>query len=802
MNPDFLNQSPREQMMERMGLQPHLMGLESHYGGGGNNNSGGGGKNKKTLTPAQKRFKEREAKGLDGFTGLSKVTKSEREKGVTSLTKYRDHQKKTIQEAARVRNEAFKAKRDLKKDPLNTDAQVAKDNAMYGNTFPSGGLTISAEGVAQAEANKKAAREEATRKSTFNPNRLSFDSNAALNYAKGLNAFSVANMVAPGQNLGSWYNTGSDPTKSFRQVMGDEWSMRQRTQGAGKGGWNPIRGMPGYGTVKNILTGKKWNTPHEGGFATGPTEANRRVFNNLTKAHIAASLFKEGKTGSITDQIANETIGRFNPYAGTAGTDKFSTEAAKARERGSLLSIGGFKVPEFGLSEYMGINTADRAPKNVQVASTDSGGLNIGSVTNTADKSQSTNNRLERSIWSKAKGIADFAFNDRTDLDNLGKGFFGKGIVTPQDVKSDFKTSVKKIGLPETLALGIENVRDYNRIKDADNKALAFAQNVNADQFAKTLSFADDSKVVQKVGENLGTLFNQKNVNLPSDFKAQIRDTIEGAQNVTGSIEQGKVHNRFLMKNRVDEINNVLANINQNPKLSTLSKVAGQFDPATNPNAANMTNLQKIAAGFNPESPNVKALSATDRGIVGSGGNLLIGGKLSDIYRQATGNIKGGVNAGIPKGQTGLSNTDMFNVATSAIKNINTPGTLSAKQADSIKTTIKGGVTPSSLIRGVLPKFTRSGGGGSRPIGSIGGSASLPSIAAQALQDQQQPVEELLLPTNADRPNLQDIQQQAYNQQMSIYGAPNYMAQFQPVQRVRPLRRRQYFNRDYFTQFA
>jgi hypothetical protein len=353
----------------------------------------------------------------------------------------------------------------------------------------------------------------------------------------------------------------------------------------------------------------------------------------------------------------------------------------------------------------------------------------------------------------------------------------------------------------ETLALGIENVRDYNRIKDADNKALAFAENVNADQFAKTLSFAEDSKAVQKAGENLGTFFNQKNVTLPSDFKAQIKNVVKGIQEETGGIEQGKVNNRFMMKNRVDEINNLLANVNQNPNLSTLSKIGGQFDPATNPNAANMTNLQKIAAGFDSKSPNALALSASDRGITGSGGNLLIGGKLSDIYRQATGNIEGGVNAGIPKGQVGLSNADMFNVATSAIKNINTPGTLSAKQADSIQRTIEGGVTPRSLIKGVLPRFGRSSGG--TPVSQVRSGGGIPSIAAQILQDQQQPVEELLpLPTNADLPNLQDMQQQAYNQQMSIYGAPNYMAQFQPVQRVRPLRRRQYFNRDYFTQFA
>ena len=35
----------------------------------------------------------------------------------------------------------------------------------------------------------------------------------------------------------------------------------------------------------------------------------------------------------------------------------------------------------------------------------------------------------------------------------------------------------------------------------------------------------------------------------------------------------------------------------------------------------------RLKAGFDPSSPNALALSATDRGIEGSAGNLLIGGK-------------------------------------------------------------------------------------------------------------------------------------------------------------------------------
>ena len=100
----------------------------------------------------------------------------------------------------------------------------------------------------------------------------------------------------------------------------------------------------------------------------------------------------------------------------------------------------------------------------------------------------------------------------------------------------------------------------------------------------------------------------------------------------------------------------------------------------------------------------------------------------------------------------------------------------------------------------MIPKIGGSSGG--TPVSQVRSGGSLPSVAEALQQQQQQAYEELPLPTNADLPNLQDIQQQAYNQQMRIYGAPNYMAQFRPMQRMRPLKRRQYFNRDYFTQFA
>lgn len=74
-----------------------------------------------------------------------------------------------------------------------------------------------------------------------------------------------------------YLNIGSTAEKSkwgLIDMVKDEIDQAQRTGGAGKGGWNPVRGMPGYGTAKKLLTGQD----NPGGFGSGPTEAGRRFF--------------------------------------------------------------------------------------------------------------------------------------------------------------------------------------------------------------------------------------------------------------------------------------------------------------------------------------------------------------------------------------------------------------------------------------------------------------------------------------------------------------------------------------------
>ena len=120
--------------------------------------------------------------------------------------------------------------------------------------------------------------------------------------AKAFQGLTIANMVSPGGDLGSWYNQGRVSEPKFS--LSNEWANRQRTQGVDKGWNNVFRGMPGYGTVKNIVTGKPWNTPHPGGFESGPTQGARWGIENLgLKALVAKNLWTGGSEDGLATQI-------------------------------------------------------------------------------------------------------------------------------------------------------------------------------------------------------------------------------------------------------------------------------------------------------------------------------------------------------------------------------------------------------------------------------------------------------------------------------------------------------------------
>jgi len=132
-----------------------------------------------------------------------------------------------------------------------------------------------------------------------------------------------------GSGVTNWWNKGMKPNEgkmSWKDLISDDWNQRQRTGGAGKGSWNPFRGMPGYGTVKNFLTGKPGNEI-AGGFQTGPTPLIRQsVLRGAgllmnPKAAILAALMKptalaDGTLTGVTNGM--ESMNLQNPTNGNA----------------------------------------------------------------------------------------------------------------------------------------------------------------------------------------------------------------------------------------------------------------------------------------------------------------------------------------------------------------------------------------------------------------------------------------------------------------------------------------------------
>ena len=106
----------------------------------------------------------------------------------------------------------------------------------------------------------------------------------------------------------NWFNRGAKPNEgamSWIDLLKDDWKQRQFTKGPGKGGWNPFRGMPGYGSIKNFLTGTPGNEI-AGGFQTGPTPLIRQSILRGAgllmnpKAAILAALMKPTALGDGT----------------------------------------------------------------------------------------------------------------------------------------------------------------------------------------------------------------------------------------------------------------------------------------------------------------------------------------------------------------------------------------------------------------------------------------------------------------------------------------------------------------------
>ena len=710
----------------------------------------------------QQRFKKRVSEGKSGLTGGKKGSGLAGSPGST-ISNYRNQQRQQVTDAAMQRT-------------LNTNAMVARDNRMYGNTFPSGSIGISDAGRRQAAANRASAARaksaasarsaaEARRKSAenarriaseraaaeaarkaeaerkrkaeiarkaeekrqrmFNPKRLEND--LGITNAQAFSTVTTANAVAPAGGISSWYNQGRLPNEarmSIRDLASNDLRQQQQTgkfnpnrklnlASYARAESNPFRGMPGYGTI----TGQG-QVP--GGFQTGPTPSVRQAIERPLKFGLKTlSLLKNPK-----------------------------------------LAIAGALMTPTALAD--GTLTGNQAVANKLKA----GGLNIGGSSSETEGGGEGASRTSRTLGNRLLGGVDAIMRDTTDFDRLGVGkpaSFGLGNTTAGKVLNAAANETGTINRFRTETDNFKNLANFNNLPNADK--VKTAQSV--------LKFTNDSQAAQALGESLG---------LGKDFKTKIN-------NLAGDLQErakGVTADRDSLYGVTSQF---AKDIGTDPDLEPLNK----FLTATATNnlgesgkenvfgGLNREMARDIKAAFQDDSPTTQGLSKEERGFVGSAGNRLLSGKATDALREASygfGN-KPAVNAGVSEGAP-MNFTDIINTGL-ALKNNLGGDTLAAKRFDEAKRLITpSGPTAGSLIRGTLPRF----GGGRRsgsPVSLFGGGGGSTTTATPAATPVQQVTEELLpiqqQQSGQDPTALADIAQQAYTSALNSYGIdPNFFA--------------------------
>ena len=672
--------------------------------------------------------------------------------------------------------------------PIADGAQYAK-NIEAARKKSSAAAAAAAKAKAEAEAKAKAEAKAAEEKRVrmFDPNRLSdtFSSDFSLGNLSG-QSFLSQGLNQPGR-LGSWFDKGlnvrvpNEANASFGRLFKDDMSQLGKftnKQGKVEGGLFNTGIPKNLNQVKQLFSGKGGlGFSFGSGIGTGPTPLGRQTVRRLlpyaSQISLGKDIFNQGQVDSATSNlmnnintsVANLTGGFINSPGNNPETDI------------------GARAGRFFTSLPGKISDAFTGGDETQVASTDAGGLNIGGGVDSEEGFGNSNTGR--------------VLNDIGNTINTYKGIFNdasaiKNAVAPKPKFSTFRedaaeqAALNKASTP--LSIDSKDVR-------SDIKSL-FASGMNYQDVANTVS---DARAVAEGGaegfKNLSETQQQNLVNSAggiinnskvfqslgeqytgSDtFKDQTQGTLAAVNKTMQEASQDT-------KGRVDPINNLLQNFNKIPGYETASRFLKQKE---NPN---LTTRQQIQAAYDPTSPKAKALSAEDRGIVGSVGNLLIGGKLSDVFK---------ANNPTERGTT-FTPTDTANLVANSMIAANTPGSLTQQRFGEIGAlTGQGtGVTAGSLIRGTLPR-----GGRTNNVSNLGGSGKQPALqtAPPAVQ-QEYPLPLITQQTGVGAGNLQNIQQNAYNNQMSMYATnPNYFAQFRPQQRF-PRRGsfRSSFSRDYF----
>ena len=697
------------------------------------------------------RFKAREAAGLSGLTGGPKGTGPAGSKGST-ISIYRASQKKQVQDAARQKNAIFKAERDVKSGQV-----PGQGGAMSPAAREAAAKQLEAKRAEIAAAEKK----EATRQSTFDSNRLFGNYNAQIG---GKFATTLADTFAKPKYMYQGNMAGRLPGLSNYYTPDVGTGMPYM-----KGG--KLRGVPFTGGDKTgSLT--KFKVPKD-------AKLSRSVL-GVRQYKLNPSQMKNLGMGVTDDaaKFAAKGLGKYGvraiPFVGAVPSLIDAGMRFKDKDyTGAALSVGSAIPGKVGWASLAGLAAHDISKSmnvgtETQTASTATGGLNIGGGVDSGEAASNTgrtvvttnkDKNISYDIGGIAKdvglGLADAATFNKFDFDNLGR-------------PGDDKTFTQKF---ETFK------------KSPLQQAIISKQ-----------TGIDAKRIINEGGPAAESLFKNYIGDIDASSKKGVRNPIARFLKDVGSDDATAMAGRAIDAFGYDD-----ENFSNDP--NKLTKFLSSISPIPN---LSEENVQDIRHTFNKDV-------TKETGIQGKSilknvpytqalgfANRIVSGKLSDSTGEAM-NQLGMQNVG------GID--DAINLGMQINTNKQTEGTTANKRFGELDNLIqkygpgKGQIpTIPSIIKGIGGAVGRSGGSGS-PMQIQGGSGMTATLPV----NQQVAQEALPLPTTATQTgtesgNLASIMQNAYTNQMSLYGMnPNYFANIMQQRfNTRPRRFRQVFNRGYF----
>ena len=693
---------------------------------------------------------------------------------------------KSIRDAAAKRHATFQANKKLKAAG-GTSAQVARDNQMYGNTFPSGGLTISAAGKAQAEANRKeaaakkaaeaaAAKKEATRKSTFDPTRI-FSDKTFNQYMQsgGIRGINMSVLNNPNNYLNKGMNERikneqfarfGDPFSTFRKNPNPNTLFGDDALQVGKSDKNFAAGKRGNPFGRPDQAFNIFRSADKGGPGSGPTPLTRETIKRFGPAalrvgssflpgySIGSKLFNEGRSDSaLSKSLSN--VDNVNVGGLSIGFNSPESTDIGARVGRFFTSLPGKVVNAFTGGDDTKVASAGGLNIGGGVDSGEAEGSGTGRTVVSTDRDKNISYDIGGIARDVGLGLADAATFNKFDFDNLGR-------------PGDDKTFTQK----------------FETFKKSPLQQAIISKQLGID--AKRL--INDSESAAK------SLFKNYVGDIDASSKKGVRNPIARFLRDVGSDDATAMAGRAIDAFGYDD-----PNFSNQP--NKLTKFLSSVSPIPNLSEENVQDIRHTLNKTVTEPSDIQGKSMLKNVPYTQAlgfANRIVSGKLSDATGEAMNQLGMGNVGGID---------DAINLGMQINTNKGLEGTVANKRFGELDTLIKKygpgkGQIPTlpSIIKGIGGAIG-SKGGGTAPLQILGGG----NMTATLPVNQQVAQEVLPLPTTAtqtgtDSGNLASIMQNAYQNQMSLYGMnPNYFANIVQPRFNRPRKRfRQVFNRGYF----